>query len=393
MSKSKGNTMDPLDIIDGCDLNTLLEKRVSGVKPEDAKKVTQDTKKAYPKGIAPYGADALRFTLAALAAQGRDVKLAMPVVEGYRNFATKAWNAARFGEMNSCQPVKGFDPKTAKETINRWIAGEIERTASSVAEAIEHYRFNEAALSTYQFVWNTFCDWYLELAKPILNGEDGAAKDETRAMFAWAFDEILKLLHPFMPFVTEELWGQIGEAAEGRDTLLVLADWPSHSGLIDEKADEEVAWIIRLVTEIRSVRSEMNVPPAAQIPLVICNADKKVKAWAERHGDRASRLARLSSITFEKTPPKGSVQVVTKDGVLALILADVIDVEAESSRLNKEIERITGEIAKLDKKLADEHFTSKAPEHVVEENRERRQTAAALASRLSEALKRLEKAA
>jgi valyl-tRNA synthetase len=393
MSKSKGNVMDPLDIIDGCDLDTLIQKRISGLKPDDRKRITQDTKKAYPQGIAAYGADALRFTMAALAAQGRDVKLAIPVVEGYRNFATKLWNAARFGEMNACVPKNGFDPKKAKETINCWIAGEVERAAAAVTAGIEEYRFNEAAGAIYQFVWNTFCDWYLELAKPILSGPDGAAKQETQAMFAWTYDQILKLLHPFMPFITEELWARIGEAAGGRDTMLVLAEWPKLQGHVDEAADAEVAWIIRLVTEIRSVRSEMNVPPGAQVPLVICGAPKGVKTWAERHGDLAARLARLASIAFEKSPPKGSVQIVTKDGVLALPLAGIIDLNAEVERLKREIERVNGEIAKLDEKLADERFTAKAPEHVVEENRERRTTAAAVAKRLTEALKRLEAAA
>lgn len=393
MSKSKGNVMDPLDIIDGVDLDTLIQKRINGLKPEDVKRITQDTKKSYPQGIAAYGADALRFTMAALAAQGRDVKLAIPVVEGYRNFATKLWNAARFGEMNACVPQKGFAPKKAKETINRWIAGEVERAAGAITEAIEQYRFNDAASAIYQFVWNTFCDWYLELAKPVLSGSDSPAKQETQAMFAWTYDQILKLLHPFMPFITEELWARIGETAGGRDTMLVLAEWPQLQGLVDEAADAEVAWIIQLVTEIRSVRSEMNVPPAAQVPLVICGAAKGVKGWAEHHGDLVARLARLASITFEKTPPKGSVQIVTKDGVLALPLADIIDLNAEVERLKREIERVKGEIAKLDEKLADERFTAKAPEHVVEENRERRATAAAVAKRLAEALKRLVAAA
>ncbi len=190
MSKSKGNVMDPLELID------------------------------------EYGADALRFTLAAMAAQGRDIKLSTNRVEGYRNFATKIWNAARFGEMNACVPVKDFDPASAKQTINRWIAGEAQRAAAAVTEGIEQQRFNDAANAAYHFVWHTFCDWYLELAKPVLNGADETAKAETRAMFAWTFDRILTLLHPFMPFITEELWWRIGEAAGGRDEMLILAPWP-----------------------------------------------------------------------------------------------------------------------------------------------------------------------
>ena len=335
MSKSKGNVMNPLELID------------------------------------QYGADALRFTLAAMAAQGRDIKLSTNRVEGYRNFATKIWNAARFGEMNACVPSKDFDPASAKETINRWIAGEAQRAAVAVTEGIEQHRYNDAANAAYQFVWHTFCDWYLELAKPILNGANEAAKAETQAMFAWTFDRILTLLHPFMPFITEELWQRTGEAAGGRDTMLILAPWPELSGSQDAEADDEIAWLIEFVSEVRSVRSEMNVPPAAQMPLIISGAGKAIRARAERHGDTLSRLARLSSIGFEESPPKGAVQIVMKDAILALPLADIIDLTAEGERLRREIDRLKGEIEKLDQKLADEKFTARAPEHVVEENRER----------------------
>ena len=231
MSKSKGNIIDPLELID------------------------------------QYGADALRFTLAAMAAQGRDIKLATSRVEGYRNFATKLWNAARFAEMNGCVTVPGFDPSTAAETLNRWIAHETAKAVREVTEAIEGFKFNEAAGAAYRFVWNVYCDWYVELAKPILIGPDGAAKDETRAMTAWARDEILKLLHPFMPFITEELWQVTAEGGPKRDGLLVLTPWPKLEGLDAPDAEAEIGWVIDLVTAVRSVRAEMNVPPARNDPL------------------------------------------------------------------------------------------------------------------------------
>ncbi len=394
MSKSKGNVMDPLDIINGCSLDDLIEKRVAALeKKEDRARIERETRKDYPNGIEGYGADALRFTLAAMAAQGRDVKLSVNRIEGYRNFATKLWNAARFGEMNGCLPSKDFDPGSAKETINRWIAGETQRTVAAVTEGIEQHRFNEAASAIYHFVWHTFCDWYLELAKPILNGADEKTKAETQAMFAWTLDHILIMLHPFKPFITEALWHRIGEVAAGRDTMLILADWPQLSGLEDAEADEEMAWVIDLISEVRSVRSEMNVPPSAQIPLAICGASKAVKARAERHRDTLSRLARLASLSFEKAPPKGAVQIVMKDAILALPLAGVIDLGAEGDRLKREIAKVRGEIEKLDQKLADRKFTSRAPEHVVEENRERLEQASAAQKRLSDALRRLEAAA
>jgi valyl-tRNA synthetase len=394
MSKSKGNVMDPLDIIDGIDLPGLIEKRVSAlVKKEDRKRIERDTRKDYPQGIESYGADALRFFLAAMAAQGRDVKLSIDRVAGYRNFATKLWNAARFGEMNGCAPRPDFKPSKAKETINRWIGGELQRAAAAVTEAIEDHRFNDAANVVYQFVWGTFCDWYLELAKPILSGSDKNAKAETQAIVSWTLDRILALLHPFMPFITEELWQRIGEAAGGRETMLITADWPQLSGLEDAEADAEIAWVIDLISEVRSVRSEMNVPPAAKTPLVICGSPKLIEARVNRHGETLQRLARLSAITLEAAPPKGAVQIVMKDAVLALPLADIVDLSAEGERLKREIEKVKSDIEKLDAKLGDEEFTSRAPEHVVEENRERRAQASEAQKRLNEALKRLEAAA
>ena len=213
-------------------------------------------------------------------------------VEGYRNFATKLWNATRFAEMNGCESIEGFDPKSAKETLNRWIAHETAKAGREVTAAIEAYRFNEAAGEAYRFVWNIYCDWYLELAKPVLLGPEGAAKTETRAMVAWARDEILKLLHPFMPFITEELWAVTG--AE-RTRLLTLSDWPRLEGLADDKAEAEIGWVIDLVTAIRSVRAEMNM--TAQIPLVLANASAESVGRAERWSEFIKRLARVSDIS------------------------------------------------------------------------------------------------
>ncbi|MDP6175366.1 MAG: class I tRNA ligase family protein, partial [Rhodospirillales bacterium] len=222
MSKSKGNIIDPLELID------------------------------------QYGADALRMTLAAHAAQGRDIKLAPGRVEGYRNFGTKLWNAARFCEMNECAPVAGFDPRSCTQTVNRWIVGKTQECAHSVAKGIEDYKFNEAAGAVYQFTWGTFCDWYLEFTKPILQEGDADAIAETRAVTAWVLDQLLHILHPFMPFITEELWAKTDEAREGR---LIDAAWPVLDGLADEDAQAEMDWVVALITQVRSVRSEMNVPP------------------------------------------------------------------------------------------------------------------------------------
>jgi valyl-tRNA synthetase len=357
MSKSKGNVIDPLHLIDD------------------------------------YGADALRFTLAAMAAQGRDIKLAPSRVEGYRNFATKLWNAARFAEINGCARAPGFDPGSARETLNRWIAHETAKAGREVTVAIEAYKFNEAAGTLYRFVWNVYCDWYLELAKPLLTGPDGAAKDETRAMVAWALDEILKLLHPFMPFVTEELWGVTAEGAGAREGLLVLAPWPRHDGLDDPAAEGEIGWVIDLISAIRSVRAEMNVPAGAQMPLVLAGAGEETKARADRWREVfKSPLGRLSAIDFADAPPPGAVQIVVRGEVAALPLAGIIDLAAERARLEKEMAKVKGDIARVDAKLANADFLKRAPEEVVEGEREKREEAEARRLKIVEALARLAKA-
>ena len=356
MSKSKGNVIDPLSIIDD------------------------------------FGADALRFTLAAMAAQGRDIKLSAQRVEGYRNFATKLWNAARFAEFNGAVRTAKFDPKSPKETINRWILGETEKAIGEVTAAIEAYRFNEAAGAAYRFVWNIYCDWYLELSKPILTGPDGAAKDETRATVTFVMDEILKLLHPFMPFITEELWRVTGEAGPKRETMLVLAEWPKLSGLLDEKSEAELGWFIDLVNAVRSVRSEMNVPAGAQIPLVLV-AGRETRERAGRWNDSLKRLARFSDISFADAPPQGSVQLLVRGEIAALPLAGVIDFAAEAVRLEKELVKIEDDISRIDKKLANADFMARAPEGVVDEQHERREEAVDRETKVRAALERLNQVA
>jgi valyl-tRNA synthetase len=356
MSKSKGNVIDPIELIDA------------------------------------YGADALRFTLAAMAAQGRDIKLSSGRVEGYRNFATKLWNASRFAMMNDCIPVEGFDPKEAKTTLNRWIAGELERAVSAVTEALEGFRFNEAAGAVYHFIWHIYCDWYLELIKPVFVGDDEAAKAETRAMAAYVLDKALQLLHPFMPFVTEELWEKRAPEGTPRETLLILSPWPTHQGLQDAAADEEIGWVIRLVTDVRSVRAEMNVPAGRKVPLVIAGATDRTRERVAAHLETVSRLARIESIDFAETPPAGSVQIVLDEATIALPLQGVIDIDAEADRLKREIDKVGAEITQIDAKLANDKFVSRAPQHVVEEQRERKADAEAMATKLAQALKRLEAA-
>lgn len=357
MSKSKGNVIDPLELMD------------------------------------EYGADALRFTLAAMAAQGRDIKLSTARVEGYRNFGTKIWNAARFCEMNGCVRRADFEPTKVAGTINRWILGECERTIAEVSTAIESYKFNEAAGAAYRFVWGTYCDWYLELAKPILQGADGALKDETRATAAYVFDDILALLHPFMPFLTEELWRVTGDAGPKRVGLLALALWPQPPDLLDPEADEEMNWLVEIIQSVRSVRAEMNVPAGAQVPLVLVGAGAKTQARLATHLETLKRLARLSEVTLADAAPKGSARFVAGEATAALPLEGLIDLAAEKARLSKEQAKLADEIAKIDAKLGNAQFVARAPEEVVEEQKDRREAAEARRAKIADALQALAEAA
>ncbi len=352
MSKSKGNIIDPLE---------LIEK---------------------------FGADALRFTLTAFAAQGRDVRLSEQRVEGYRNFCTKLWNAARFCEMYECRPDAGFDPAAVTETVNKWIVGKTVEAERAVAGAIEAYRFNDAAHGVYHFTWGTFCDWYLEFIKPVLMGADTPAKAETRATAAWVLDQILHLMHPISPFITEELWGQM--AAE-RQSPMITAPWPELAdSLVDANANAEMDWVVRLIGQVRALRNEMNVPVKAEIPLLLKGPGELATRCMATHAEQIKRLARLTSIEpLAGDVPTGSVQDVIDEATLVLPVADVIDVAAERQRLEKEIAKQQAEIDRFEKKLSNEKFVANAPDEVVEAEREKLADAKLAHDRLAEARGRL----
>ena len=350
MSKSKGNVMDPLEL------------------------------------IGQFGSDAVRFTMTSQAVQGRDVKLSISRIEGYRNFVTKIWNAARYAEMNECKPVAGFDPAGVKLTVNRWIVGKTAEAVAKIETAIEGYRFNEAADAGYHFTWGAFCDWYLEFTKPILNGDDEAAKLETRATMAWAFDQILLMLHPIMPYVTEELWTQIDQ----RDGMLMLSDWPALKGLESADAEAEMDWVVRLISAVRAVRSEMNVEPKAQLTLLLKDASAETLARLETHQGLIHRMARIeTSGALDGDVEKGAVQVVLDEATVVMPMSGIIDVAAEQARLEKEIGKLTPEITKYEKKLSNQGFLAKAPPEVVAEQTERLEGLKSERTKLDEALKRL----
>jgi valyl-tRNA synthetase len=349
MSKSKGNIIDPLDLIDR------------------------------------YGCDAVRFTLAALAAPGRDVKLAESRVEGYRNFATKLWNAARFCQVNGCAPDPAFDPGACRQPVNRWAVGRIVNLAAQVETALADYKYNEAAHALYHGVWGEFCDWYLELTKPVIGGDDATAAAETRAAVAWSLGQLLHLLHPFMPFITEELWQEVLGGTEP----LIAARWPEYApAMVDSIATADLDWVIALVSEIRAVRAEMNVPPGAQVPAVVRDASRQARERIEAHGDLIRRLARLTEISHG-TSAQGAVQIVVEGATVMLPLAGHVDIGREQARLQKERDRVEAEIGKIEKKLGNDAFVAKAPPEVVEEQRERLAEATASRAKLAGALDRL----
>jgi valyl-tRNA synthetase len=357
MSKSKGNIIDPL---------ALIER---------------------------YGTDALRFTLAALAAQGRDIKLAESRVEGYRSFITKLWNAARFAEMNGCALVEGFDPARCRLTLNRWIVGSLAEAGGRVAEALEAYKFNEAAGAIYHFTWGTFCDWFIEFAKPVFAGSDADAAAETRAVTAWVLGEIVHLLHPLAPFVTEALWR---EFTGGKAGLLIDARWPGYAAaLIDREAMAEMDWVVALISAVRSARVEMNVPPGSAIAAYVTESGGEEGAWIARHAEAIKDRARLSALESAAARAgaadgaRSAIQVVAGGATLALDLAGIVDVAKERARLAKEEAGIAEEIGKIARKLGNEQFLAKAKPEVVEEQRERLAEAEAARLRLRAALARI----
>ncbi len=333
MSKSLGNILDPLELID------------------------------------EFGADAVRFTLTAMAAMGRDLKLSRDRIAGYRNFGTKLWNAARFAELNDCRPDPAFDPKAVTLTANKWIVGETGRLRETLDAALAAYRFNDAANALYAHVWGKVCDWYVELAKPLFDGE-GAA--ETRATMAWVLDQCLILMHPIMPFMTEALWGQTGARAK----LLCHADWPGYGEeLIDPAADAEMNWVIGLIEEIRSVRAQMHVPAGARVTLVELGRSEAQMEALERNRAMVARLARVERFEAAAEAPQGAVTLTVQGASFCLPLADVIDIAAERERLGKAIDKLEKEAKGIRGKLANEAFVARAPEEVVDEQRARLEAA------------------
>ncbi|MEO0693145.1 MAG: class I tRNA ligase family protein, partial [Pseudomonadota bacterium] len=355
MSKSLGNVLDPLDLVD------------------------------------EFGADAVRFTLTSMAAMGRDLKLSTNRIAGYRNFGTKLWNAFRFAEMNGVlddrQCTGCVRVVYASHTVNKWIIGETARVREEVDTALAAYRFNDAANALYAFVWGKVCDWYLEFSKPLFASEDQAVIDETRDCMAWVLDQCLILLHPIMPFITEELW--TGSAQ--RQKMLIHAEWPSYQAadLVDETAETEMRWVIALIEAVRSVRGEMNVPAALKVDLLQLELDAAGQAAWDSNRAIIERLARIASVTTAETAPKGAATITVSGGTYCLPLADIIDVDAEKARLSKSLEKLEKDLRGLRGRLGNPKFIDSAPNDVVEETRSLAAEKEAEETRLKTALARL----
>ena len=329
MSKSTGNVVDPIDIID------------------------------------EYGADALRFTNASMASIGGVLKLDTQRIAGYRNFGTKLWNAARFASLNEAN--FGLSLPAAKETVNRWIVGETVKTLNEVNIAFDQFRFNDAAQALYSFVWGTVCDWYVELSKPLLNSDDSRIKNETRQTMGWVIDHCLILLHPIMPFITEELW----ETLSKRNEMLVHCDWPEYdSALIDHAADLEMNWVVNLIESIRSARAQLRVPAGLKIPMIFLEMDSEAKQAWENNSEMIQKLARITELTSADEIPKGSIAISAKGASFALPLEGIIDVEEEKKRLSKSLDKLQKEISALKGRLQNSKFIESAPQEVILETQE-----------------------
>ncbi|MCC5797424.1 MAG: valine--tRNA ligase [Methylophaga sp.] len=374
MSKSKGNVLDPIDIIDGIDLEALVAKRTSGMmQPQLAAKIEKATRKEFPEGIAPHGTDALRFTFASLATTGRDINFDMNRIAGYRNFCNKLWNAARYVLMNTEGQDTGLDNATVELSLaDRWIISKLQQTEQEVTKALDSYRFDLAAHAIYEFIWNHYCDWYLELSKPVLNNDSAsaAAKRGTRRTLVRVLEATLRLAHPIMPFITEEIWQTIAPLAGKSGSTITREPFPvADAGKIDDEAVADMEWVMQFITGVRSIRSQMNIAPKQQLPVLLNEASAQDQQRLQANRDFLSRLANLNDIQLlDGAAPAAATALVGKMEIL-IPLEGLIDKEAEIARLDKEISKLDKVIQQSSGKLKNENYVAKAPADVVEKER------------------------
>ena len=400
MSKSKGNVLDPIDLIDGIGLEELAEKRTSGMmQPQLAAKIDKQTRREFPDGIPSFGTDALRFTFAALAATGRDIKFDMGRIEGYRNFCNKLWNASRFVLMNTegkdCGaeqegpnvaggrlPMAASGVEIERSIADRWILSRLQKTKQNVTDAIDAYRFDQAAQAIYEFTWNEYCDWYLELCKPVLNNEEAseAAKRGTRRTLVRVLESLLRLIHPIMPFITEEIWQRVAPlagrapAAEIGSNTIMHQSYPLfRQALVNDEAEAEMQWVMQFILGIRKIKGEMDIKPGKPVPVLLADSNENDRDWAVKHRAYLEFLARTESITVLEPGDAGPESATALVGGMKVLipLAGLIDKDAELARLEKEMGRLRQDIERTEKKLSNPNFVDKAPEAVVQKERDK----------------------
>ncbi len=399
MSKSKGNVLDPIDLIDGIDLESLVDKRTSGLmQPQMAKKIEQQTRKDFPQGIPAFGTDALRFTFASLASTGRDINFDLGRVEGYRNFCNKLWNAANYVLMNTEGEDCGQDPAAALElaAADRWILSRLQATITAVTEAIEAYRFDLAAQALYDFSWNEYCAWYLELSKPVLHdpATSAAQKRATRRTLVQVLEQLLRLLHPLMPFISEEIWQRIAPLAGVEGPTIMRQPYPQpQQRLLDAAAEAEMDWVKAFIVGVRQIRSGMDIKPGKPLPVLLANASAEDLTLLERHGGVITRLARVESLRVlgaDEPPPEAATALVG-EMTLLIPMAGLIDKDAERARLQREIDKLTKQCQASENKLANPNFIQRAPAAVVAKEKTKLEELQQALEKLREQLARIER--
>jgi valyl-tRNA synthetase len=374
MSKSKGNVLDPIDIIDGIELETLVAKRISGMmQPHLAKKIEQDTRKHFPDGIQSYGTDALRFTFASLASTGRDIRFDLARTEGYRNFCNKLWNAARFVLMNTEEQDNGLsDAPNTFTQVDHWIISRLNQVTATTSHAIDNYRFDLAAQAIYEFTWNEYCDWYLELAKISLQSDDVAVQRGTRKTLLTVLESILRLAHPIMPFITEEIWQRVAPLAGINAESIMLQPYPvADETRVDNNATAEINWVMSFILGVRRIRGEINIAPGKPLPVLLQNGSVTDQDYLTNNSAYLKRLGRLESITWlnsDEITPESAITLVGELKIL-IPMAGLIDKEAELARLDKEIQKIKNDLPRIEGKLSNPTFINKAPPEVIDKEK------------------------
>ncbi len=398
MSKSKGNVLDPIDLIDGIGIDDLVAKRTYGMQQDresDKAKITKRTRKQFPEGIESYGTDAMRFTFCAMASTSRDINFDLNRVEGYRNFCNKIWNAARYVLMNTEEQDTGLGSEEKVLSVaDRWIISELQGTITEFESAVEQYRFDIAANTLYEFTWNTYCDWYLELSKPILYGDDysDTEKRGTRHTLVTILEQLLRLLHPFMPFITEEVWQKVAPLAGANGDSIMLQAFPtSDEAKIDKQAEADIEWLKTVIVGIRNIRGEMNIAPGKPINSLFKNGSVQDKERLNAYTNFLGKLAKLESIKWvqaDETTPMSATALAGQMEIL-IPMAGLIDVEQEMSRLAKEIEKLAKEQSRISGKLSNSNFTDKAPEAVVAKERAKLEDIESTLSKINEQIQSL----